>query len=104
LVTATRARTRKPAAVNGKPAEHAPRPRSRTTAAKPAPISDAETEIRAATRATAALKIATAAQRKAARVASDVEVNRSTRTRAALRLRSDALDDVVAVLAGKNAA
>lgn len=105
MATATtpKARTREPAA-NGKLDAHTPaRTRSRATSPKraPAPAPDADT---LAMRHAAALKIATAAQRKAAKIAADVERNRSTRTRAALKARSDALDEVAAVLAGKDAA
>lgn len=41
------------------------------------------------------------AQRKAAKIASDPEANRSTRARAALRVKADCLDEVAELLAGR---
>jgi hypothetical protein len=57
-----------------------------------------------AERAKRALKIARAAAAKAAKVAIDEERNISTRRRAALKIKADALDEVGLVLAGKDAA
>lgn len=55
-----------------------------------------------AERANAAKKVAAAANRKAAKVAGDESVNRSTRARAALKIKADGLDQVIAALAGKD--
>jgi hypothetical protein len=48
-----------------------------------------------------ARKLASAAQRKAKKLAADAEQNRSTRARAALKIKADALDEVAKTLAGK---
>ncbi|HWF25194.1 MAG TPA: hypothetical protein VG275_07095 [Solirubrobacteraceae bacterium] len=52
-------------------------------------------------RAQSAQKLARSAQRKAAKIAGDPDRNRSTRARAALKIKADALDEVAKVLAGK---
>jgi hypothetical protein len=55
-----------------------------------------------AERAKRALKITRAATAKAAKVAIDAERNISTRRRAALKIKADALDEVGLVLSGKD--
>lgn len=55
-----------------------------------------------AERAARARKLAAAAQRKAQKIAADEALNRSTRTRNALKLKADTLDQVADVLAGKD--
>jgi len=52
-------------------------------------------------RAIRANKIARAAQRKAAKIATDAELHRSTRQRRALTVKAEALDQIADVLAGK---
>lgn len=54
-----------------------------------------------ADRGARAKKIAQAASRKATRIAEDPEQNRSTRQRAALKVKADALDQITLVLAGR---
>ncbi|MGD0386295.1 MAG: hypothetical protein ABSB73_09180 [Solirubrobacteraceae bacterium] len=102
MATATKLRARKPAATNGKPADHAAQTASRTRSPKPGSPPPADTEL-LAPRAALGLRLGSAAQRKAARIKADPARNRSTQTRAALRVKADALDEVVAVLAGKDA-
>lgn len=48
-----------------------------------------------------ARRVATTAINQAAQIAADEEVNRSTRTRAAFKLKAEALDQVARILAGK---
>lgn len=48
-----------------------------------------------------ALKVATQAINDAALVQADTGVNRSTRTRAAYKVKADALEQVARILAGK---
>lgn len=48
-----------------------------------------------------AKRVATQAINKAAIVAADESVNRSTRSRASYKIKADALDEVARILAGK---
>lgn len=54
-----------------------------------------------AQRATTARKLIATAQRTATRIGSDEAVNRSTRTRNAIKVKADAFDHIAAVMAGK---
>jgi hypothetical protein len=54
-------------------------------------------------RTVGALRLARAAQRKSKKIAEHPELNRSTRQRHSLKVKADALDEVVRVLAGKAA-
>jgi hypothetical protein len=57
-----------------------------------------------AERARRALKLTRAAKAKAAKIAIDKEKNLSTRRHQALKVRSDAIDQIEAALTGKDAA